>query len=82
MSNWMQAPDVSYVGGSEGTMAPDGTHVGGSTWTIAPDGTYVGGSNWLVAPDGRYVGVDCDQCRTNDQLALFSGSPTCRSCAF
>ena len=47
MGDWTQAPDGSYVGGSEWIMAPDGTYVGGSTWTMAPDGTYVGG------PDGR-----------------------------
>ena len=33
MSNWTQAPDGSYVGGSEWTMAPDGTYFGGTEWT-------------------------------------------------
>ena len=44
MSKWIQAPDGTYVGGSQWVMAPDGTYVGGSNWTMAPDGTYVGGS--------------------------------------
>jgi len=29
VGNWTQAPDGSYVGGSEWTVAPDGTYVGG-----------------------------------------------------
>ena len=56
MSELTQAPDGTYLGGSEWVVAPDGTYVGGRDWTIAPNGTYVGGSNWTQAPDGTYVG--------------------------